>query len=184
MLYLLSKLLFKFSGWTYDEKPELWEDKQVVIGFPHTTNMDGVRILALFWIYRRKLHTLVKKDLFVWPFSWFLSKFGCIPVDRSSKTNLVDQMRQEFAKRATFTLAIAPEATRNKMKEERKPIRTGFWHIAKAAGAPIILMMSDSKRKRGRILGKIFPSESLLDDLMKIKQIYADQGVEVLIGTT
>ena len=65
---LLGKAIFKLNGWTYDNKPELWSNKQVVIGFPHTTNMDTVRALALFNILNRKTNTLIKKELFFWQY--------------------------------------------------------------------------------------------------------------------
>lgn len=55
---------FKLDGWTYDNKPELWSKKQVVIGFPHTTNMDTVRAVALFNAINLKTNTLIKKELF------------------------------------------------------------------------------------------------------------------------
>jgi len=51
---LLGKAVFKLNGWTYDNKPELFGSKQVIIGFPHTTNMDTVRAVALFNILNLK----------------------------------------------------------------------------------------------------------------------------------
>lgn len=53
-----------------------------------------------------------------------------------------------------FNLVIAPEATRAKTGEVRKPIRTGFWHIAKAANVPIVLMYANSQTKLGGIFEK------------------------------
>jgi hypothetical protein len=42
----------------------LWSDKQVVIGFPHTSNMDAVRAFALFMALGLKTYTLIKRELF------------------------------------------------------------------------------------------------------------------------
>ena len=183
MLTLIAKLIFRCSGWTYEPRNSAWQQKQVVVGFPHTTNLDGVRSLALFKIYGIKVHTLVKKDLFVWPFSWFLNSFGCLPVDRNSRSNLVQDLKQKFDEAEEFTLLIAPEGTRHKGDVPGpKPIKTGFWQIAKAAGVPIILMISDARKKHGSMVGKIFPSDSIREDLIKLRDLYAPYGVMIDIG--
>jgi 1-acyl-sn-glycerol-3-phosphate acyltransferase len=181
MMLLFSKLLFRLGGWTYEEHPDIWEDKQVAVGFPHTTNLDGFRTLAMFKIYGIKVNTLMKKDLFIGPFGWILKAVGAIPIDRSNQGNVVEQMRLAFAERDKFTLLIAPEGTRNTGKGNRKPIRTGFWHIAKAAKVPIILMFSDARQKRGRILAKFVPGESLKDDLRAIQKVYAQEGIHIVV---
>ncbi|OZG71883.1 acyltransferase [Hahella sp. CCB-MM4] len=183
MLTIFAKFIFRIGGWTYEPKSDAWEAKQVVVGFPHTTNMDGVRTLALFKIYGIKVHALVKKDLFFWPLSWFLTRLGCLPVDRSRKSNLVQDMKKLFDSHKEFTLLIAPEGTRHKLScSNAKPIKTGFWHIAKAAGVPIILMLSDAAAKRGRMVAKLFPSDSIRDDLIRIRDLYAPYGIKLDIG--
>ncbi len=181
MMVMLSRLLFRLGGWTYEERPEIWEDKQVAVGFPHTTNLDGFRTLALFKIYGIPVRTLMKKDLFIGPFGWILKGVGAIPIDRGSQGNVVEQMRQAFANNQRFTLLIAPEGTRNTGKGPRSPIRTGFWHIARAAGVPIILMFSDARQKKGRILAKFIPGDSIADDLRAIQAIYAREGIHIVV---
>lgn len=181
MLKFLAKLVFVFTGWTYDERPDYLEKKQVVIGFPHTSNMDGIRAAAMFIIFGIKTHTIIKKELFNGIFGGLLKKMGGVPVDRSKRSNLVEQMKHEFDSNSDFTLAIAPEATRNKNNESSKPIKTGFWYIAKAANVPIILMLSDNKNKRGKLIGKLYPSESIEDDLIHIRKVYSEYDVDVKI---
>lgn len=62
---LLGKTVFKSIGWTYEVAPDALSDpKQVIIGFPHTTNMDAVRAIALFNILQLPYHLLVKQELF------------------------------------------------------------------------------------------------------------------------
>lgn len=177
---LIGKSFFKAVGWTYKVDKTLLEDKQVVIGFEHTSNLDTMLSLALFGILNIKVHTLIKKELFKGPFKPLLNFVGGIPVDRHSKQDVVGQMADEFAKRDKFTLVIAPEATRAKDGEERKPIRTGFWHIAKAANVPIILMYAYAPTKSGGIIGKIQP-DNLEHDLKRIKEIYATLGIDIKI---
>ena len=177
----LGDTAFKLSGWTYKVEDNVLEDKQVIVGFEHTSMMDAVLSIALFQIYDIKIHTLIKKELFKGPFKPLLDAVGGIPVDRKSSKDIVSQMVEHFAKNDKFNLVIAPEATRAKNGEERRPIRTGFWHIAKAANVPIVLMYADSKNKRGGILGKIYPTE-INHDLALLKQLYKDKvGLDIVI---
>ncbi|ONG42287.1 acyltransferase [Alkanindiges hydrocarboniclasticus] len=180
MLKQLGKATFKLYGWTYQYDPALLSDKQVAIGFEHTSNRDAILSLALFQIMGLKIHTLIKKELFKGPLKPLLEALGGIPVDRNASKNIVTQMAQQFADHEKFTLVIAPEATRAKDGETRKPIRTGFWHIAKAANVPIVLMFSDVKTKHGGLLGKIMPTD-LESDLLEIQRYYRTVGIEVLI---
>jgi len=176
---LLGKTFFKATGWTYEIAPDALSDpKQVLIGFPHTTNMDTVRAMALFNILALPYHILVKQELFKPVLGQLLTGLGCIPVDRKSSKNIVQQMVEEFAQHERFTLVIAPEATRGK-NGEKPPIRTGFWQIAKAANVPVVLMLADNERQKGLILGKIYPSDDMQADLQQIQAIYAAQGIHV-----
>lgn len=178
---MLSKLLgqafFRANGWTYENNPALWSDKQVVVGFPHTSNKDAMLSMALFHILGIKAHTLIKKELFKGPMKPVLEALGAISVDRNSSHDVVAQMAAEFARHAQFTLVLAPEGTRAK-NGQQKPVRTGFWHIAKAANVPIVLMLSDTKNKKGRFLGKIIPTD-LHTDLLEIQRLYQQAGIYI-----
>lgn len=178
----LGNAMFKLSGWTYQCDPAIFADKQVVIGFEHTSNLDTILSLSLFGIVGIKPYTLIKKELFKGPMAPALRAVGGIAIDRQSSNDVVGQMVQEFATRDKFTLVIAPEATRAKDGEARKPIKTGFWHIAKAAGVPIVLMYANSQTKQGGILGKLTPGDDIHADLADIKQRYAAIGIDVHIG--
>ena len=169
----ISEIAFKLAGVKYRVEPNVLEDKQVIIGFEHTTMMDAVLSLALFQICDIPIHTLIKKELFKGPLKPILEGIGGIPVDRKSNKDIVVQMIEHFNKNEKFNLVIAPEATRAKNGEVRKPIRTGFWHIAKAANVPIVLLYVNQKTKQGGIFGKIYPTE-LDHDLKLIQQLYKE----------
>lgn len=178
---LLGKSFFKASGWTYEVADEALSDpKQVIIGFPHTTNMDTVRAMALLNILQLPYHILVKQELYKPIAGQLLTKLGCIPVDRNNPKNIVQQMVEAFAESERFSLVIAPEATRGK-EGEQHPIRTGFWQIAKAANVPIVLMLADNVQQKGRILGKIYPSDDIQIDLLKIQALYSMYGIDVVL---
>ena len=171
---------FKLAGWQYQVEPNILENKQVIVGFEHTSMMDAILSLALFQIYDIKIHTLIKKELFKGPLKPILEKVGGIPVDRKSNKDIVSQMVELFDQNEHFNLVIAPEATRAKTGEARKPIRTGFWHIAKAANVPIVLMYANSQTKQGGIFGKIYPTD-LDHDMALIKQLYKEHvGLDIV----
>ena len=165
---------FKLAGWNYHIEPDVLENKQVIVGFEHTSMLDAVLSLALFQIFDMKIHTLIKKELFKGPMKPLLEALGGIAVDRKSNQDIVSLMVEHFQQNEKFNLAIAPDATRAKAGEARRPIRTGFWHIAKAANVPIVLMYANSKTKQGGILGKIYPTE-INHDLALLKQLYKDK---------
>ena len=104
---MVGKAFFAGTGWTYDRNPELWSDKQVVIGFPHTSNMDAVRAFALFMALGLKTYTLIKRELFVWPLSMILRLVGGLPVDRANSGQIVTKMADEFRQRKARAARMA-----------------------------------------------------------------------------
>ncbi len=178
---MLRELLIKliFSGWQYDVSPDALSDpKQVIIGFPHTSPLDGIQAIAFSSLLRLNHHVLAKQELFWFPFGWLLKKLGCIPVDRTKSHHVVQFMVNEFAKSERYTLLISPEGTR-KGSVEQHPIHTGFWQIAKAANVPIVLLFADRKSKIGAVFAKIIPSDSMESDLLKIQELYARYGIHL-----
>ena len=178
---LIGESAFKLAGWQYQVTDDVLEQKQVIVGFEHTSMLDAVLSLAMCQMYDIKIHTLIKKELFKGPMKPLLEAMGGIAVDRKSSKDIVSQMVEHFQNNEKFNLVIAPEATRARNGEARKPIRTGFWHIAKAAGVPIVLMYANSKTKQGGIFGKIYPTE-LDHDLALIKKLYKENvGLDIVI---
>lgn len=139
--------------------------KAVIIVAPHTSNWDFFVGLAVDLALDLKASFLGKHSLFVWPVKGLLEWVGGIPVRRGAGENIVDQMVAEFAKRDELVLAIAPEGTRRKVNEWH----TGFWHIARGAGVPIILVSLDYGRRVLTLGPAITPSDDLEADLRVIK---------------
>lgn len=46
---------FKLAGWNYHIEPDVLENKQVIVGFEHTSMLDAVLSLALFQIFDMKI---------------------------------------------------------------------------------------------------------------------------------
>ncbi len=178
---MLRRLLYRvvFRGWQYEIGQGVLDDpKQVIIGFPHTSPLDGVRAISFSILMRLDHHVLAKQELFWFPLGYLLKWLGCIPVDRSQSKHLVQKMVEEFAKSEKFTLLISPEGTRKNL-DQPHPIHTGFWRIAKAVNVPIVLLCVDNQKKIGRAFAKVIPSDSMKADLLKIQELYAQYGVHV-----
>jgi 1-acyl-sn-glycerol-3-phosphate acyltransferase len=175
---IMGRMAYKLMGWTYDELPDYWTDRCVVIGFPHTTNMDTVRALTYIKIAGVNARLLVKAEWFFFPMSILLKSLGGMPVKRDKALGFVESVIREFEKRDRLILALVPEGTRKNVTT----IKTGFRHIAKGANVPIICWYLDNQAKRTRWIGRIDPGETLEGDLMKIKALYEKVGFSIPLG--
>jgi 1-acyl-sn-glycerol-3-phosphate acyltransferase len=169
---LAGRSLYFLMGWQFEPLPPYFSSKHVIIGFPHTSNMDAVRAFTAFRIIKRTGYIMIKKELYFWPLSFLLNMLGGIPVDRGSSQGVVEQMVKVFNTRNEFLLAMVPEGTRKKVRT----IKTGFWHIAKAAGVSIICWYLDNENKRARWLGEIIPGENMMEDMIRIRDLYEKAG--------
>lgn len=136
---------------------------------PHTSNWDFFVGLSVDLLLDLKANFLGKHSIFVWPVKGLLKWVGGIPVRRGQGENVVQQMVVEFAAREKLFLAIAPEGTRKKVKEWK----TGFWHIARGARVPIVLVALDYGRRVLTIGPTLTPSDDLESDLRTIKAHFA-----------
>lgn len=145
--------------------------KMVLIVGPHTSWIDLVVGLAArdqFAI--RHARFLGKKELFFWPLGWFLRSQGGTPVDRFSKHGVVDQAVSLFAANENFILALAPEGTRKKVDK----LRSGFYHIAKKAGVPILTAGLDYEHKQVIIGDLLYTTDNEAADMEKLLAFFLD----------
>lgn len=160
--------LFKVMGWDYDLVPKEVGDKFVLVGFPHNSNMDAIYGICFGLVNRFRTYAFIKKEWMFWPMTWVFKAIGTIAVDRSRSTKLVDLVAEEFAKRKQFRLVIFPEGTRSQVKK----IKTGFWHIAKKANVPIVLIFKDRVQKKVQVLAHFKPGNCIRADLERIQALY------------
>ena len=161
MWSFLFRLYLKISGWKYDLHLPSDLKKFVVVAAPHTSNYDFPVAQAAFYLMGMKVKYLAKSSLFQGVLGKLFYLWGGIPVDRSHKLNLVDQLKERFDRADELALIISPEGTRKAVKEWK----TGFYYIAKGAGVPIVCGYMDyGKKKVG-----IGPVIRNLDDLEAVK---------------
>lgn len=159
----LSKFIFKIAGWkavvSVSEPP-----KSVICVAPHTSNWDYPIGQLFYWSLGRKSSFLIKKSWFFFPVGNILRAMGGVPVDRSKRTSVTDQMANEFKTRETFHLAVTPEGTRQLAKKWKM----GFYHIAIKANVPIQIAYIDYAKKEVGVAGIIYPSGDEKADMEKI----------------
>ncbi len=164
---VLSLLFLKLAGWRrVGRVPDL--PRYVMIGAHHTSNWDAPIAIALVFAFRLKAHWLVKHTAFRWPFGELLKWLGGIPIDRTKSADVVAQMIEVMKKRAEFVLLLAPEGTRKKVTRWK----TGFYHIARGAGVPIVLSFLDYARKEGGVGPVYYPTGDFEADMKAILQFY------------
>lgn len=142
--------------------------KCVIIVVPHTSWYDFLLGLLVRQILDLRISFLGKKELFKWPFGWYFRKVGGIPLDRTPGQNKVEAIADIFEQRDELRLALAPEGTRKKVKE----LKTGFYHIAKAANVPIVMVTFDFGKKQNVISEPFYPSDDQEKDFQTIYKFY------------
>jgi 1-acyl-sn-glycerol-3-phosphate acyltransferase len=163
----LCRRTFLACGWRVaGELPNV--PKLVAIAAPHSTNWDVVWGLLFIIGLRLQIRFIGKREAFVWPIGPLLRSFGGIPIDRSAAHGVVDEMARQFATHDRLWFALAPEGTRKKVHKWK----SGFWHIARAAGVPILPAYFHYPEKTIGFGPLIYPSDDLAADMAKIREFY------------
>ncbi len=164
-----SRLVLFLGGWkTAGDFPRV--PKAVVLAAPHTSNWDGIWMIAAAGKYRIRLHWMGKASLARGPVGWLAKLSGLIPVDRSGGKDLVRATADAFAGTDHLLIAIAPEGTRSAVGEWK----SGFYHIARLADVPIVFAVMDYGTRTVRLSGEIWPTGDYEADLAIIRTHYAD----------
>ena len=116
---ICSFLLFKVMGWKVNVTIPL-EDKCIIALAPHTSNFDFILGVLYSRATGMRSNFLMKKEWFFWPVGVIMRKLGGIPVNRSKKTSMTDQLAEIARQSRTFHLTITPEGTRSLREEWKK----------------------------------------------------------------
>jgi 1-acyl-sn-glycerol-3-phosphate acyltransferase len=164
----LGLLVLKILGWRVEGDIDDYP-KAVSIVAPHTSNWDFAVGLAARYALRLDASWLGKHTLFRPPFGWIMRRWGGIAVDRSSSHDVVSQTIEAFSSRPRVFLVITPEGTRKQVSRWR----TGFWHIAKGAGVPIVPIVFDWGSRVIRIHPAFVPGDDVEQDIAVLQSKYA-----------
>ena len=163
----LSQFILKLFGWKYvGEIPT--EKKAVVIAAPHTSNWDFIWGKLAFVAHGINTTVLMKKEFFFFPLGTIFRSMGVMPIDRSKKSNLTDQLAEEFKNRDELYLSLSPEGTRS-----RRPVwKRGFYFIALKANVPILLGDLNYETKTLSFIETFIPTGDVEADMTYIKSRY------------
>ena len=168
-------LLYRWKGWRIDGwRPEA--RKFIILGAPHTSNWDFIFFIGATHELGIRPSFMGKSSLFKWPMTDFMLDMGGIPVDRSRRANYVEQVAAAFAAADDLALVIAPEGSRT----FKGDWRSGFYHIAMAAGVPIVPAWVDNAKLVGGMGEPIMPTGDYRADLAKIAAFYREKRPETV----
>lgn len=154
-------------GWRYTgDFPDL--PKFVLVIAPHTSNTDFLVGMAPLFALGLRVSFMAKSSLFWEPFGTYLRWLGAAPIDRKLTGGYVQAAIAQFEERDRFILVITPEGTRTKVGRWK----TGFYHIARGAGVPILPVVFDYGRHEFRFEDLLIPTDDLDEDIRKLQSLY------------
>jgi 1-acyl-sn-glycerol-3-phosphate acyltransferase len=168
ILRIFSIYYLKLIGWKVIGALPVDTPKYVVIAAPHTSNWDMPMTLMCTFALRAKMHWMGKSSIFKWPFKTIMMWMGGIPIDRTKSNNIVDETIKLFNEHDELIITVPPEGTRKKAERWK----TGFYHIARGAGVPIVCAFLDYKNKECGVGLTLMPTGDLEADMDKIKSFY------------
>jgi 1-acyl-sn-glycerol-3-phosphate acyltransferase len=161
-------LWLRLFGWRVEGRlPDA--PKSVVIAAPHTSNWDMPFMLAVAFVLGVRPAWLGKKELFVGPLGMLFRRLGGVPVDRSRRANLVQQVADRFAEVDRLFLVVPPSGTRSRALHWK----SGFYQIALAAHVPIVCAFLDYRRRVGGIGPVIEATGDVGADMDGLRAFYA-----------
>ncbi len=165
----LSGRILKLLGWTLiADFPDT--DKYVLIAAPHTSNWDFPLGILAARALKLDVRWLGKHTLFRRPFGWFFRALGGVPVQRDQALNLIEQISALFARSDRLIVALAPEGTRSKTDHWK----SGFYHVARAAGVPIAMACLDHGQKQIVLGGTFYPGDDIEGTFDIVREFYKD----------
>ena len=168
MKKLIGRVALWLGGWEIDGAPPT-APRYVLIAFPHTSNWDFIWVLAFAWAMDVEISWMGKEEIFRWPFGGFMRRLGGIPVRRKARANQVDQLVERFRNAERLALVVPAEGTRHWVPRWK----SGFYHIARAAGVPVVLSFLDYGRKVGGFGPALRLTGDVRRDMDVVRAFYA-----------
>jgi 1-acyl-sn-glycerol-3-phosphate acyltransferase len=137
-------ILYTILGWKVPVDFPSHIDKYIIIAAPHTSNWDFPIAVLSKYAKGKDIRFIGKHTLFKPPFGFIVKALGGTPVNRNASSNMVQSIIDIFNEKDKFIFAISPEGTRKKVSKWK----TGFYHVAKGAGVPIVMATLDFENKQ------------------------------------
>ena len=161
--------VLRLGGWRLAGRaPDL--PKYVVVFGPHTCNWDFPLAMLAAKGYGIRLSWLGKHTIFRWPIAGLLRHLGGIPVRRNQHGGLVGQVVAAYAAADSLVIGMTPEGTRSLTRYWK----SGFYHIARGAGIPIVLASIDRPTRRITLGPALELSGDPHRDMEAVRSFYAN----------
>lgn len=161
------RLILRMGGWRVEgEFPDV--PHLVIIAAPHSSAWDAFWGVAGMLALGVRIEFMAKAEVFRGPLGWLLRRIGGVPVDRGRAHGVVEQAVERLRQDRPCWFLLAPEGTRRRVEQWK----SGFWHIARGAGVPILCAHFHYPGRRMG-LGPVRPAGEDLDtDMAEIREYY------------
>jgi 1-acyl-sn-glycerol-3-phosphate acyltransferase len=164
----LARWLLRLFGWQLEgARPEF--DRYILIAAPHTSNWDLPLMLAFAAAFDIKITWMAKHSLFNPPMGWIMRALGGMPIVRHKNQNVVSSMAKTLKTESRLALVVPTEGTR----ERAEYWKSGFYHIARQAGVPIVPSFLDFGQKRGGFGPALETSGNIQQDMQYFRDFYS-----------
>ncbi len=144
-------------------------DKAVVIAAPHTSNLDGIMLVAFAWHFGVDIQFMVKDSVTKAPLLGSIVRgVGGVAIDRSQSKDVVSAMVREFGLRQKLLLVVSPPGTRSR----REHWKSGFYWIAQRARVPLVCSYLDYGKKEGGFGPALEVTGDLKKDMDQLREFY------------
>lgn len=143
----------------------------VLLGVPHTSNLDYLLMLGVLWKLGVEPTFLGKDALFRGPVGVLMRATGGIPVDRANPDGVVEALLARATGESELALVITPEGTRSRSEHWK----SGFYRIARDAQIPVVLGFVDAPRRTAGLGPQVELTGDVAADMDVIRDFYADK---------
>jgi 1-acyl-sn-glycerol-3-phosphate acyltransferase len=163
----LARWLLHALGWRVEgARPAC--DRFVLIAAPHTSNWDFPLMLLFAAAFDVRVTWMAKHSLFYPPMGWVMRALGGLPIVRHKNRRVVDEMVKAFESGDPLALMVPTEGTRARSEHWK----SGFYHIARQAGVPIVPSFLDFTDKVGGLGPAMMPSGAVEADMDHFRAFY------------
>ena len=168
---MFAKLILGLLGWKEANhstpNPEI---PCIIIAYPHTCYYDGILTTLLTKI--RTGHLALKADFIFFRFCCWLT--NAIPIYKNRGSQSQSDQITEFLRHNNGHLYVSPEGSRPRASK----IRSGFYHIARKSGRPIVCGNFDYRTKEYSFSEPFEVRELTFEDTVaRIGTYYRDAGL-------
>ncbi len=161
------RCLLRLGGWRveghFPDVPRL-----VIIVAPHSSAWDAFWGVAGMLALGVRIEFMAKAEVFRGPLGWLLRRIGGVPIDRSRAHGSVEQAAARLQQDQACWFLLAPEGTRKRVQQWK----TGFWHIARHAGVPVLCAHFHYPDRRMGLGPALEMSEDVEADMARIREYY------------